>query len=85
MDDLAKAFEALGEALGDLSATMNEAADVFAKAFQIGFSKIDIDAEINAIRENPSLNRFQKWRHIRELKKLKKEMEREDENETDNL
>lgn len=81
MDDLIKAFEDLGEALGDLSATMNEAADAFAKAFQEGFRKIDIDAEINAVRENPSLNRFQKWRHIKELKKLKKEMEREDNNE----
>ena len=77
MDDLTKAFEALGETLGTLSVTMNEAADAFAKAFQKGFRKIDIDAEINAVRENPSLNRFQKWRHIRELKKLKKQMERE--------
>ena len=80
-DDLTKAFEALGEVIASVGVTIWKAADVFAEAFQNGYMKINIDAQIAAVKASRELNCFQKWRRIRELKKLKKELEREGEDE----
>lgn len=78
-----KHFEALGEMMASLSITMEDAADVFSRAFKRGFSRIDIEAEIKSVKNNPGLNRFQKWRIIRKLEKQKREMEQRYEEEED--
>jgi soluble P-type ATPase len=78
-NDYEKAFEALGEMVASLSVTMQEMTDTISSAFEKGFKKIDIDFEIECIKANPGLNRFQKWRLIRELRKQKKYLQCEEE------
>lgn len=80
-NDFEKAFEALGEMMASLAVTMEEAADTFSRAFERGFSRINIDAEIESVKNNPGLNWFQKRRIIRQLKKQKRAMEQQEEDE----
>lgn len=74
--DLEKAFEALGEIMSGICTAIDEMADAMSRGFEKGFSNFDIDSAIAAVKADRSSNWFQKKRRIRELKKLKKEMEK---------
>lgn len=73
--DLKKAFEALGETMSGLCTAINEMTDAISRGFEKGFLNFDIDSAIAAVKADPNSNWFQKKKRIRELKKLKKEME----------
>lgn len=58
-------IENVAQALVGLYSTVNKITATFSNALAIGL----IENEIEDIREDPMLNRFQKWRRIRKLKK----------------
>lgn len=58
-------IENVAQALVGMYSALNEIATTFSNALAIGL----IENEIEDIREDPMLNRFQKWWRIRKLNK----------------
>lgn len=65
LEELSRALAAVGVAVDELAAAMNE----FAKAAKRDGGR---EAEIALIRQNPALSRWQKWRLVRETKRRTK-------------
>lgn len=67
--DMAELVNTTARAFARVGIGADEAAETFRRAAAVACSILDREAEIAAIRANPSLSRFQKWRLVRKIKR----------------